>query len=46
MRLLEPFNGLKLASGHPLFHFAFFFGSLIALPPKDGDIFSISTHFS
>ena len=45
MRLLEPFNGLKLASGHPLFHFAFFFGSLVAIPPKDKDILNTRHHF-
>ena len=46
MRLLEPFNGLKLASGHPLFHFAFFFGSLIAVQPQDKDFLYILHHFS
>ena len=27
MKLLDPFAGIKLATGHPLFHFAFFIGS-------------------
>lgn len=27
MKLLDPFAGIKLATGHPLFHFAFFVGS-------------------
>ena len=27
MRLLDPFAGIKLATGHPLLHGAFFIGS-------------------
>ena len=29
MKLLDPFAGIKLANGHPLFHFAFFVGSFV-----------------
>ena len=29
MKLFDPFAGLKLATGHPLFHFALFFGSFM-----------------
>ena len=29
MRLLDPFAGIKLATGHPLFHGAFFVGSYV-----------------
>ena len=31
MRLREPLNGIKLASGHWIFHLAFLIGSLIAI---------------
>lgn len=31
MRPREPLNGIKLASGHWLFHFAFLLGSLLAV---------------
>lgn len=27
MKILEPFAGYRLASGHPVFHLAFFTGS-------------------
>ena len=30
MRLREPFQGYKLSSGHPLYHFAFLLGGLFA----------------
>ena len=33
MKILEPFSGYKLASGHPLFHLALFVGSWFV----DGD---------
>ena len=29
MRLLDPFAGVKMATGHMLFHFSFFIGSYI-----------------
>ena len=29
MKLLDPFAGVKLATGHPLFHISFFIGSFI-----------------
>ena len=31
MKLLDPMAGMKLASGHPLFHIAQFIASWIAL---------------
>ena len=31
MRLREPFNGLKLAQGHSIFHLAFFISSFMAV---------------
>ena len=29
MKLLDPFAGLRLASGHPIFHIALFVGSFM-----------------
>ena len=29
MKLFDPFAGIKLATGHALFHFAFFVGSFM-----------------
>ena len=29
MRLLDPFAGIKLATGHMLFHFSFYIGSFV-----------------
>ena len=31
MRLREPLNGFRMASGHAMFHIAFFIGSYIAV---------------
>ena len=37
MKLLDPFAGYRLASGHPLFHVALFVGSfMVAVFGKDG----------
>ena len=32
MKLLDPFAGYRLASGHPFFHVALFIGSFIVSP--------------
>ena len=32
MKLLDPFAGYRLASGHPFFHVALFIGSFIVNP--------------
>lgn len=43
MRLREPLNGFRMASGHAMFHIAFFIGSYIAVEVKSSysDIFHI-----
>ena len=43
MKLLEPFAGVRLASGHPVFHFAFFVGSFFVTLPTDDEY--NKTHF-
>ena len=37
MKLFDPFAGIKLATGHSLFHFALFFGSFMVTYFKDPD---------
>lgn len=44
MRLLEPFNGLKLASGHPALHFSLLIASLLMLKTTTSGIFNIFYH--
>ena len=44
MRLLEPFNGLKLTSGHPALHFSLLIGSIVMLKTKTSGMFYIFHH--
>ena len=37
MKVLEPWAGIRLASGHPLFHLAFFIASWMALSIAKGE---------
>ena len=37
MKVLDPFSGYRLASGHPIFHLALFTGSFIAESYMVGD---------
>ena len=46
MRLREPFNGLKQAQGHFLFHFALLIGSILAVKLPEGNIGTIESFFS
>ena len=42
MRLREPLNGFRMASGHAMFHIAFFTGSYVAVNGGSfADIFNI-----
>ena len=44
MRLLEPFNGLKLTSGHPALHFSLLIGSIVMLETKTSGMFYFFHH--
>ena len=44
MRLLEPFNGLKLTSGHPALHFSLLLASIVMLQTETSGIFHIFYH--
>lgn len=48
MRLREPLNGFRMASGHAMFHIAFFIGSYIAVRVDSSyyEIFNIGSHLS
>ncbi len=39
MKLLDPFAGYRLASGHPFFHVALFAGSFLVTANLNEDIF-------
>jgi len=44
MRLLEPFNGLKLTSGHPALHFSLLLASFVMLNTKASGIMYFFHH--
>ena len=46
MRLLEPFNGLKLTSGHPALHFSLLLASYVMLNTNTQGILNIFHHLT
>ena len=38
MKVLDPFSGYRLASGHPIFHISLFIGSFMVVPYEKGTV--------